>query len=65
MQAEGIDTPEHFLLDLTHQASRRTSDTRSQCDCRAYMQTIPESVWRTVESLDKLLMTSRPNQTSK
>jgi hypothetical protein len=29
-----------------------------------YMQAIPESVRRAIESLDKLLMTSRPDQTS-
>jgi integrase len=83
MQAEGIDTPQHFFLNLTHQALRRSCATHMQDkgsikDIQAhlrhaqpnvtadvYMQAIPESVRRAVESLDKLLMTSRPDQTSK
>jgi integrase len=83
MRNEGIDVPDHFLMNLTHQALRRTCATHMQhkgsikdvqahlrhaqpnVTAEVYMQTIPESVRQAVEGLDRLLMTSRQEQTSK
>ena len=83
MRNEGIDVPDHFLMNLTHQALRRTCATHMQhkgsikdvqahlrhaqpnVTAEVYMQAIPESVRQAVEGLDRLLMTSRQEQTSK
>jgi len=83
MRNEGIDVPDRFLMNLTHQALRRTCATHMQhkgsikdiqahlrhaqpnVTAEVYMQAIPESVRQAVEGLDRLLMTSHQDQTSK
>jgi hypothetical protein len=53
----GKGTIKDIQAHLRHAQPNVTAD--------AYMQAIPESVRRAVESLDRLLMTSGPDQTAK